>query len=402
MNPIEQFLRKVSYKFPKGYPDINDPKDWLMLEGMLKGMGINLNEAFTDFPKSEEEIDNSIIKNIFKAVKQYPHLKLEDPIALAPESPKTVKISRSLQRDSRFIPFISQQLGVKFNDSGAKYEGITIKFGEGSRGGRGVASKGLKFENELVAELELYNKEGLTEDNKNNYQYSRLIIEMSKEIGIKPGNFKVELEGGKNQSRPLKFEEGNPIVSFSAGTAAETLTDITITKDNKPYYLSAKYGSTLTFFNSGITKIFPKSEIEAGEIKNSDGISLLKTFGIDNKLFCRVFNEYGETNFSSESGASSLYDVNKIKSLIQSGIGEGYYMVHAGTKKGDQFYKVDSAYSQTASDVSAPIVYYGGSGGDGKRVDIIVESPTYFFKINNRNKAGGLYPTHIMCDYRKK
>ena len=45
MNVIEQFLRKVSYKFPKGYPDINDPKDMLMLEGMLKGMGIELQEA---------------------------------------------------------------------------------------------------------------------------------------------------------------------------------------------------------------------------------------------------------------------------------------------------------------------------------------------------------------------
>lgn len=47
MNIIEQFLRKVSYKFPKGYPDINDPKDWLMLEGMLKELGIDLNEADT-------------------------------------------------------------------------------------------------------------------------------------------------------------------------------------------------------------------------------------------------------------------------------------------------------------------------------------------------------------------
>ena len=45
MNVIEQFLRKVSYKFPKGYPDISDPKDMLMLEGMLKEMGITLPEA---------------------------------------------------------------------------------------------------------------------------------------------------------------------------------------------------------------------------------------------------------------------------------------------------------------------------------------------------------------------
>lgn len=47
MDAIEQFLRKVSYKFPKGYPDINDSKDVLMLEGMLKeiGIGVTLNES---------------------------------------------------------------------------------------------------------------------------------------------------------------------------------------------------------------------------------------------------------------------------------------------------------------------------------------------------------------------
>ena len=36
------FFKKFSYKFPKGYPDINDEQDMLMLEGILKEMGINL------------------------------------------------------------------------------------------------------------------------------------------------------------------------------------------------------------------------------------------------------------------------------------------------------------------------------------------------------------------------
>ena len=45
MDILEKFLRKVSYKFPKGYPDINDAQDMLMLEGMLKEMGIELNET---------------------------------------------------------------------------------------------------------------------------------------------------------------------------------------------------------------------------------------------------------------------------------------------------------------------------------------------------------------------
>jgi hypothetical protein len=42
MDVLDKFLRKVSYKFPKGYPDINDAQDMLMLEGILKKMGIEL------------------------------------------------------------------------------------------------------------------------------------------------------------------------------------------------------------------------------------------------------------------------------------------------------------------------------------------------------------------------
>ena len=49
MNIIEQFLRKVSYKFPKGYPDINDAQDMLMLEGILKEMGIPLLEVTQEY-----------------------------------------------------------------------------------------------------------------------------------------------------------------------------------------------------------------------------------------------------------------------------------------------------------------------------------------------------------------
>ena len=36
MDSIEKFLRNVSYKFPKGYPDINDPKDKERLFEMIK------------------------------------------------------------------------------------------------------------------------------------------------------------------------------------------------------------------------------------------------------------------------------------------------------------------------------------------------------------------------------
>ena len=66
MDVLDKFFKKFSYKFPKGYPDPNDIQDMIMLEGMLKKMGIDLTEAFTIFPKSEEEIENPKIKEIFK------------------------------------------------------------------------------------------------------------------------------------------------------------------------------------------------------------------------------------------------------------------------------------------------------------------------------------------------
>jgi hypothetical protein len=44
MDPIKKFLDGISYKFPKGYPDMNDDQDILLLESLLSELGINLGE----------------------------------------------------------------------------------------------------------------------------------------------------------------------------------------------------------------------------------------------------------------------------------------------------------------------------------------------------------------------
>ena len=36
MNPILKFLNKIAYKFDKGYPEMNNPKDILIIESELK------------------------------------------------------------------------------------------------------------------------------------------------------------------------------------------------------------------------------------------------------------------------------------------------------------------------------------------------------------------------------
>ena len=44
MDVLEKFLYSIAYKFPKGYPDINDKQDMLIIENELKKLGIDLSE----------------------------------------------------------------------------------------------------------------------------------------------------------------------------------------------------------------------------------------------------------------------------------------------------------------------------------------------------------------------
>lgn len=58
MDPILKFLNKIAYKFPKGYPDMNNEQDILLLESELNKLGMSLNE----------EVPNKL--NTIKAVKK--------------------------------------------------------------------------------------------------------------------------------------------------------------------------------------------------------------------------------------------------------------------------------------------------------------------------------------------
>lgn len=52
MDVLDLFLKRYSYKFPKGYIDVNDPKDKMILEGIFEKLGINEIEI-KKVPRSE-------------------------------------------------------------------------------------------------------------------------------------------------------------------------------------------------------------------------------------------------------------------------------------------------------------------------------------------------------------
>lgn len=73
MDSIDLFLKRFSYKFPKGYPDINNEQDVLLLENILQKLGVNLKEAFEDSPNLPEDIID--LKN--KIESEYNTFKIE-------------------------------------------------------------------------------------------------------------------------------------------------------------------------------------------------------------------------------------------------------------------------------------------------------------------------------------
>jgi hypothetical protein len=81
---------------------MKNEQDILLLESLVNKI---LDEAFTIFPTTEDEISNEKVKELFRVIKKYPNLTIIDPLVLDPKSPTTVKISRSLQRDVKFIEY---------------------------------------------------------------------------------------------------------------------------------------------------------------------------------------------------------------------------------------------------------------------------------------------------------
>jgi len=292
----------------------------------------------------------------------------------------------------------------------------TDEFGGQQRGSKKV-NMGNKYEGDLAEDLILY----ANGHKPKNYPDHVNTIISTLQNKLKKSLVKAEHVGGKNSPRPLVVNGGNIQISAGGVTTFDigaTLTDITLYfgPEKTPVYLSVKFGSTLSFFNCGISgggkdniSLFPKNELEKMNIPN-DGKTYLDMFGIDYVDFLDVFHKYTGDKKTSPTISNHSRQVNlnanrkaALENLCASGIGYGYWMVHYdGTSL--EFYEIDSEYMHKASTLVGNTIEidYGGSSGRGKRIDMSFETQKYEFKFNIRNKSGGVFPTHTNGDYFKK
>ena len=212
---------------------------------------------------------------------------------------------------------------------------------------------------------------------------------------------KVEHAGGANTSRPIVLSGKNPIITPRLPEQhGEKLTDITLHhKNGKKTYLSLKFGSTLTFINSGVGTIFTEKDMKSfrkdvisSNSKHHQQHNVRNTDLLD--LVLKSVDPHVE---------KVKLDKGTLKALLETAIGANYWMVHGFDNGNIYFWEVSKSRNNSYSAVSGEAtVYYGGKQGRGKRIDVEFSNRFYDFSMNIRNKQSGIYPSHIMLDYESK
>jgi len=288
------------------------------------------------------------------------------------------------------------------------------------------ASKGAAFEYDLEKDFNQLIK------GTNRFLYPDFMKEFQ-DMVIKDGTvISVEVTGKKNTARPLRFDNKGIYCSMKApGMSGARTTNIGVGLADvkvkvkygnvvKTLDLSAKYGNTVTFFNSGLgsntfppSGAFPNDEFKSGVFETESGLAILELFGLDAQRFRDVFVKYKEKSSVMKKVKAPKYEETvqitaerkvELEGFLKTIIGHNFYLCHLDDKKNVHLFNMTEKFlNEAASITSTSLKILYPIGGSAKRIDIKLETKLYELIFNIRSKAAGItYPTHIMCDYKFK
>lgn len=352
-----------------------------IINGHIIGLGSSKAEQYIKFELTNSDIDN---------LKDF----------------KSNIISKSYQDfnnelgNVKYTIYNDQECTIKSNNQNIKSLWTSIFKGQysGYLAGLSSKNKGNAFEEYFVQNFDKFESKIKDIVKGTNYDYKHI-------IGTP------EHVGGANNRRPLTFTKDSITCGKIIGNnfnIGKTVSDVTLITDNKEYpiYLSLKSGSSVTFVNSGIKTLFTKEFFDGGEL-NGNGKLLLDMLSLDSNKFRNIFNSYNKDYSKNKSTKDTVNILDKLKDngvfkkFMRSVIGCGFIMVHQ--VKGDNVEYIsfleEKNLNDFITDIKEAYILYPNDG-KAKRIDIVVKYSKIEFKINLRSKDGGIYPTHIMADYK--
>lgn len=303
MEVLEKFLRQNSYKFSKGYPDMSNPKDVLLLESMLSnvmGEKINISEKFKpldfgDISRSGKEIRAQKIAEKIKN-KELFELTNGEKILLDFTQDKYSDLFKNKKIDQ-----IKQIGGLKINsfpffkDENGKEYGLKDLVKSTELGGKGFV---------VGAHIEDREVESITKQ-----------LEELGPLDIKIGN-KI-YKGISRIDKP----KGNPKADFILYN----------TNNNPEIYISHKEDGLFQQY-SGISNIKDHPEV-INFVKKVKIIT--KGESVSKNLFQRPIQD-DKLKLDAVYGTDKVFSLNKVQIVIQGKISlvkSGKYYILKGTTK---------------------------------------------------------------------
>lgn len=232
--------------------------------------------------------------------------------------------------------------------------------------------------------------------------------------------------GSLNNRRPLMMTNDGQIVVGDSDIAStgDKVADVKVDTVGRrgTINLSLKSGTTVSFCNAGVSKLFPASsfakylederngilEYHGGSANGMTGNDLLQFFGIDPIKFADVFVQY-RNDKDSKKIKSAKKDEEDVTQLIASNpnfykfvcsvIGYDYILIH---ELGPDIHCYDLKTQEDLDNFIGRLEYAKvlyPINGEAKRIDIVVKYSNIIIKFNIRNKQSGIFPSHLMSDY---
>lgn len=257
--------------------------------------------------------------------------------------------------------------------------------------------------------------------------------EIERQLNAEPGSFapkngmqSIHSCGSLNNRRPLMMTNDGQIVVGDSDIAStgDKVADVKVDTVGRrgTINLSLKSGTTVSFCNAGVSKLFPASsfakylederngilEYHGGSANGMTGNDLLQFFGIDPIKFADVFVQY-RNDKNSKKSKSTKKDEEDVTQLIASNpnfykfvcsvIGYDYILIH---ELGPDIHCYDLKSQEDLDNFIGRLEYAKvlyPINGEAKRIDIVVKYSKIIIKFNIRNKQSGIFPSHLMSDY---
>ena len=400
MDNLTKYLNRIAYKFPKGYPDMNNDQDVLLLESIISevlGEKFSLKEGtkVQNHKNAKEKILNSPKGKESGLVDMADPYRIGNRNKISPD--EFIEIIKSIYPETE-IEVLNK--GVGDNKSGQfKLFKFETENGIISLYLAGGGNEGEKYEQNFIKNAQI----GAGQPNDTlpkNLQtlYKALNIDSTKLLSKN-----ISFEGATNTKRNLSFEGPKNV--------GEIVSDMTIVYGDEKYYISLKNksgsgvysGKNVPFIvNDGGTIVYDASKRET--IPNIS--ALYDMFGIDPEKVAQGLNDYISKDGKEDSWSNVDIEEAKFQNLLASSFGYGYYYVKE--IKGDDVIVVPILTAEEARDAAGKItsseIKYPGPTTKITAVKVKTDSPLFGpseYLVASRNTQGGIVPLALRISKNK-